>query len=379
MWGPPMAEAEKIAKEGALAAPKRAKSHAHSQRSDSPILRRLFVVGCERSGTTLLTVMLGRHHEIAMMPETHFFLRVVPKEGDRPSTHEEILERYWKSPRAADIGLDAEAIKLRFSRQAPTYANLFCTLLELYAERWEKPLAGEKTPFHLLRVPLILRWFPDARIVCIVRDGRDVVRSILGAPWTAHRSTRRQAWKWTKCARLARRFLHDYPRQFQVIRYEDLVLDPEMVLRRVNAFYGVDFDPAQLDVGGSSPAVPAHERGWKANAVDRPDESRISAWQHHVTESERLIMNSMMGAELRTFGYGDTELPAVSMGRGTSNAILNVLCRGGVYRVVGNICRLCPGAAQSSREQREQGVKGAERTWEEEAEGIDSGMTQSAA
>src|ERR1700749_2257344 len=90
--GPPMAESEKIAKEGALAPPEAEQSHTRSHRSGSPILRRLFVVGCERSGTTLLTVMLGRHHEIAMMPETHFFLRVVPREGDRPSTHEEILE-----------------------------------------------------------------------------------------------------------------------------------------------------------------------------------------------------------------------------------------------------------------------------------------------
>ena len=290
-----------------------------------------------RSGTTLLTVMLGRHRAIAMMPETHFFLRVVSKETDRPATHEEILRRFWQSPRAADLGLGAEAISSRFALKAPTYPDLFCTLLEMFAERWKKPLAGEKTPFHLLRVPMILQWFPEARIVCIVRDGRDVVRSILEAPWTAHRSLRRQAWKWTQCAQRARRLLYDYPRQFQVIRYEDLVLDPEMVLRRVNAFFGVDFDAAQLDAGGSSPAVPAHERQWKANAVERPDESRISAWRQHATDSERLIMNSMMGAELRTFGYGDAELPSVSAWQRAKNGVLNVLCKSGAYRLVGNI------------------------------------------
>ncbi len=374
-----MIEPKITAKNGALAAPQAAKPLAKGQRSPSPSSSPLFVVGCERSGTTLLTVMLGRHREIAMMPETHFFLRVVPRATHRPATHEEILRRFWDSPRAADIGLDAEAIRSRFAGESPTYSNLFRTLLELYAERWGKPLAGEKTPFHLLRIPLILRSFPDARIVCIVRDGRDVVRSILGAPWTAHRSLRRQAWKWTRCARLARRFLRDYPQQFEVIRYEDLVRDPEMVLRRVNAFLGVDFDAAQLDAGGSSPAVPAHERSWKANAVERPDESRISAWQQHVTEAERLIMNSMMGAELRTFGYGETELPAVSVLQRAKNAVLNVLCKVGVYRLVGNIQRYGPKPPKWRRTQREEGVQGGETTWEEDAGGMESGITQSAA
>jgi hypothetical protein len=211
-----------------------------------------------------------------------------------------------------------------------------------------------------------------------VRDGRDVVRSILNAPWTAHRSLRRHAWKWTRCARLARQFLHDYPRQFQVVRYEDLVQEPEMVLRRVNAFFRVDFDAAQLDTGGPSPVVPAHERSWKANAVDRPDESRISAWRQHVSTEERLVMNSMMGAELRTFGYADTELPAASAARRVQNAMLNTLCKAGIYRIVGNIRRYFPEQRKHRRAGGEQALDAA-TSWEEDAAGMDSGFTHTAA
>ncbi|MGN6368311.1 MAG: sulfotransferase family protein [Phycisphaerae bacterium] len=343
----------------------------------------LFVVGCERSGTTLLTVMLGRHRDIAMMPETHFFLRAVPKnfrrataQVHRPESHEDILQRFWNSPRAADIGLDLGAIRSHFLQRTPTYPELFNTLLALYAERWDKKRAGEKTPFHLLRVPLILQCFPEARIVCIVRDGRDVVRSIMEAPWTAHRSLRRQAWKWTRCARLARDFLRDYPRSFHVVRYEDLVMDPETALRGINAFFNIEFDPGQLDAGGPSPVVPAHEQSWKSNAVERPDESRISAWRRHVTDAERLILNSMMGAELRTFGYDDTDAPAVSPGRRAVNVGLNLLCKAGAYRLLGNIQRtLLPRSRR--RAEKVQGGKAAE-SWEEDA-GADSGISHSAA
>jgi hypothetical protein len=202
------------------------------------------------------------------------------------------------------------------------------------------------------------------------------VRSILDAPWTAHRSVRRQAWKWTRCARLARRFLHDYPRQFEVVRYEDLVRDPETVLRRVNAFYGVDFDPAQLDAGSASPVVPAHEQPWKANAVQRPDKSRISAWRRQVTDSDRLIMNSLMGSELRTFGYEETEGPAALSIQGAMNAVLNVLCKAGVYRLAGNVYRYAPGLRRLWQAREARHAPAAER-WEEEMS--ESGVTHSAA
>ncbi|HUO10380.1 MAG TPA: sulfotransferase [Phycisphaerae bacterium] len=306
----------------------------------SGAFRPTFVVGCERSGTTLLAVMIGRHSSIAMMPETHFFLRVVPRRLSKESgAHAELLERFRRSPRAIDLEFDRAEVLARFSQMPPTYAGLFETLMTMYAERWGKPMGGEKTPFHLLRVPLIVKWFPEARIVGIVRDGRDVVRSIMSAPWTAHRSLRRHCWKWAQSAELSRRLVREYPRNFMLIRYEDLVSEPEKTLRDVDAFLGVPFEAGQIEAGGPSPVVPERERGWKANAVGHPDKSRIGAWEKEVTTRERLIMNSLMGPELRVFGYGNTELPTVSGWRRFVNGTKNELCKIGLYRLWGNILR----------------------------------------
>jgi hypothetical protein len=311
------------------------------RRTDSPeSFRPTFVVGCERSGTTLLAVMVGRHSSIAMMPETHFFLRVVPRK--RPTeggSHAEMLERFWRSPRAKDLNVNREELLACFSRMPATYGGLFETLMTTYAQRWGKPMGGEKTPFHLLRVPLILEWFPEARIIGIVRDGRDVVRSIMTAPWTAHRCLRRQCWKWARSAELSRRFAKSYPQNFMLIRYEDLVSEPEKMLRGVDAFLGIPFEAQQIDDCGPSPVVPERERGWKENAVRRPDTSRIGVWERDATIRERLIMNSLMGPDLRACGYGNTRLPAVSAWARFVNGTKNELCKIGLYRLWGNVLR----------------------------------------
>lgn len=306
--------------------------------------RPTFVVGCERSGTTLLAVMIGRHTSIAMMPETHFFLRVVPRRlRALPLTHSQILKRYYKSPRASDIDLDRGELERRFNAMPPTCAALFETILSMYTERWGKARGAEKTPFHLLCVPLILKWFPEARIVGIVRDGRDVVRSIMNAPWTAHRSLRRHCWKWARSAKLSRRLARKYPRNFHLIRYEELVLQPEKTLHGVDAFLGIPFEAGQLQqTGDPTGVVPDRERGWKGNAIERPDASRIGKWASKVTPHERLVMNSLMGPELREFGYDQTQLPEVSTWTRLINGTKNNLCKIGMYRLWGNICRYLP-------------------------------------
>src|SRR5271170_3553544 len=81
-----------------------------------------FVVGCERSGTTLLAVLIGRHSQVAMTPETHFFLRTVPKRHpDRAGDHAEMVDRFFKSPRAEDLGLGRDEVLARFAAGPPTY------------------------------------------------------------------------------------------------------------------------------------------------------------------------------------------------------------------------------------------------------------------
>ena len=305
-------------------------------RAVAPGLR--FVVGCERSGTTLLSVLLDRHSQLAMTPETHFFLSVVPRKGRiNGFSHADILYRFFSWGRTADLHLDRARIRERFSALPPTFGHLFAVAMDEYAGMHRKPCAGEKTPFHLWKVPLILHWFPDAKIINLVRDGRDVVFSILDAPWTSEPSIRRQSFKWVKSVRYGAWLGKKYPSSVMTVRFEDLLREPEAVMKRIDAFLGLPFEPGQLDEHRQSAVVPEWEQDWKGRATQSLDTSRIGAWTKRATPEERLIMNSVMGRSLRTLGYEDLDIPAVPTGTRWANGLINFVWRIGLYRLWYNL------------------------------------------
>lgn len=258
----------------------------------------IFIVGFPRSGTTLLATMLSRHSRIAAPPETRFMAEVVDDARDRGA----MLARLAGNRRCRDLGLDGDAIAADFMACPPTYGWLFRVLLESYAANAGKDLVAEKSPIHLLHVPVLAQWFPAARFLIVARDGRDCVLSLLKAPW-AHDSVIRHAAEWRRRMGWARRLLDGDARRLHMVRYEDLILDPEKQLRRAMDFLGLAFEGGQLRASAASTAVPGWEAAWKAKAADLPDPSRVAAWKREAAPATLLAMESVMRDELAAWGY----------------------------------------------------------------------------
>lgn len=268
--------------------------------------RPVFIVGCERSGTTLLAILMARHSRLAVTSETEYLSKFVPRHWwrrPRKLSHEVLIERYWPARRMIDLQLDREAVTERFRHYDATYRDFFRALLEEFAAREGKPRIGEKSPNHLRHVPQILRWFPEARIVGIVRDGRDVVQSLTQMPWAKGEPVRSHCMRWIRSSRQSRSFRRRYPAQFLVVKFEELVRDPERVLRLVDDFVSLGFEPAQLSTHVETRVVPGWEIGWKARALEGLDTGRIGVWKTEMSQDDRLIMNIMMRAELVRMGY----------------------------------------------------------------------------
>src|SRR5579885_528706 len=148
-----------------------------------------FIVGCPRSGTTLLATLLDRHSRICVPPETHFFYFERDWElfskGDPVSD----LDAYRKiNPRINDLRFDNEKISRLLGGGSPGPKAFFEALMADYTERAGKKRWGEKTPDHLLKLDSILGHFPEAKIILITRDGRDVVDSLRRMPWMPRKS-----------------------------------------------------------------------------------------------------------------------------------------------------------------------------------------------
>ena len=210
-------------------------------------------------------------------------------------------------PRASDLGLDPAHVLARFRDQDPRWRHLLRVALEVFAEQHGADTAVEKTPAHLVHVPLILRWFPHARVILLVRDGRDAVLSMMAAGFT-HDDLRRHACNWRRMACVGEEMAARFPRQLYTVRFEQLVARPEPTLRDLHTFLEIPFDPVQLKGGSSSAAVPSWEIEWKARATSAIDPGRSGAWRHLATDGQRWAMHAIMGDALTRLGYPDAHL-----------------------------------------------------------------------
>ena len=200
----------------------------------------VFLVGCPRSGTTLLRRMMDAHAAMAIAPETHFIRRFYLRRtttGISPTTT--TTGDWWtplrRSPKLVEMGIDLDRYRAA-SRDGPrTYGHLLGLLLEQFRTARGCPVVGEKTPNHLLYMQTLQRFFPDARFVHIVRDPRGVVNSWRDVPWSTGRISG-DAEVWRRYLATARRRPPVGADRLCQVHYERLVAAPEETLRRICQF-----------------------------------------------------------------------------------------------------------------------------------------------
>ena len=283
--------------------------------SNSPF----FIVGSERSGTTLLMAILGQHSRLAVPEVAWYYPRFRPylhtygDLGDR-ARFSTLLSEMIFGLKTPFFGLDLNPAtivdELLARTRANTFAEAYAAILGRFAEAVGKPRWGEKTPHNLFYVAEILQDFPDARFVHLVRDGRDVaveqLRSAFG-PRNAYAA----ALIWRRTQEVAARWRAELPKdRWLDVRYENLAARPETVVREVLQFLGESWEPAVLDFHRGEIA----QR--RAKTRDhRPLGQPVSAdfvglYRRHLSLEDQAIFNQGAGAALRAAGYPSDVPPA---------------------------------------------------------------------
>jgi hypothetical protein len=272
--------------------------------SDRPV----FVVGCPRSGTTMLQLMLHAHPRIAVPPETRFLLAAYRRRyqiGDLAAPENRRALATWiaGTPQFGDLGLRREQVIPAIVAAPGTLGSALGTVFKMYAERFGKPRWGDKRPSYLRNLPILLRLFPDAQIIDIVRDGRDCVASLKETPWRP-RDFGDLIDCWARSADASARAARRYPASvYHRVRYEDLVADPVAHLRQICAFLGEDYDPAMAEPWAVAPvAVPGYKT-WHRLTRSAITTSRAGSWQQRLTPEEVRRCEAVFGRRLARFGY----------------------------------------------------------------------------
>ncbi|GGU53506.1 sulfotransferase family protein [Streptomyces daghestanicus] len=272
--------------------------------------RPVFLLGCPRSGTTLLQLMLHAHPRIALPPENRFVLPAYERRlsfGDlrrcagRAALAEWITTR--RETRFDELGLDADTVAARITDGPPTLGSALGVPLRAYAERHGKARWGDKRPAYALHVPEILRLFPDAQFVHLVRDGRDCVASLLGMPWW-HAGLHEAVATWAQVMDTTRRHARRLgPERWHELRYEDLLTGPEPVLRGLCAYLGEEYDPAMTAPHRlAGLAVPARKT-WHRHTRSAPDAARAGTWRRRLTPDQIGLCEAAFGDRLLHAGY----------------------------------------------------------------------------
>ena len=191
-----------------------------------------FLVGCGRSGTTLLRAMCDSHPDLAVPPESHFVVPLAPRSSDAFDAAA-FLDRLYGQERFLLWELDRGDVEGALRRSAVAgYADAVRVVFGVWADSHGKSRYADKTPGYVLHIPLLARLFPESVFVHLVRDGRDVASSFLELGWAD--TVEEAALHWKLRVRRGRRAGSALPaRRYHELRYEDLVADPEGSLRRL--------------------------------------------------------------------------------------------------------------------------------------------------
>ena len=281
-----------------------------------------FVVGLTRSGTTLLRMMLDAHPELTVPPETHFVPDLI-KAATQESGAEAMLAALTENRTWGDFGVATEDMRQRLARLEPgDAAGAVRAFFRAYAERQGKPRWGDKTPAYMLAVTRIGRTLPEARFIHLIRDGRDVALSQTARAINEQPPPPEQAARWVKRISKSREQAAKLGGERYIeARYEDLVRDPEPVLRRVCELVDLDYDGRMLtyheraagrlqEMAGELRSEGSHakqEAGYRidnhAPTTKPPDPGKLDKWRREMDPADLAAYDEVAGDLLRELGY----------------------------------------------------------------------------
>lgn len=272
-----------------------------------------FIVGNERSGTTMLRLIMDRSAQVSLPTESMFIgdYASVRKGRIDLSDHaaaRDFAREVWSHPRVKLWNLPGEAPT---PPEGLTHADAYRFAIEApyraFADRDGKAMWGDKTPAYIHWVDEIKAIWPEAKFVELVRDGRDVSLSIQALPFGGN-----NAWvtgtTWAEGIRAGRDAAQRYPDDVLTLRYEDLTAQPEQHIRRICDFLSLQYSDAMLAIEEVSPdRVVADQKDWFTQVWNGINQGSVEKWRRKMSRREQRNFLRVARPELELYGYDPGE------------------------------------------------------------------------
>jgi hypothetical protein len=257
---------------------------------------KFFVVGCPRSGTTMVQQALNRHSQIAIPPETKFFFSFL---GHSRQCQDRHIKRLNED---LNIRLPRPATRIRSVEEGRAFYEDMARQYVAGLRKKNVAWFGEKTPEHTGHLPRIRQLFPSAKILVIYRDGRDVALSLTKTPWMPA-GLYISFLVWLYYQRTIQKAKSSGWPGLYFVRYESVVADPEKEFGRILDFLGAPYEPAVAHGWGSSEGIPSREYAWKRRAMQRITTDRVGLFRRELSPDQLAVLERLGRRELVSLGY----------------------------------------------------------------------------
>ncbi len=240
---------------------------------EGKIIKRIFIIGIARSGTTLLQSMIGSHPSVFTLPETHFwdhklfkqkFLRALQVINEKD---EQFVNEYFSK---TGYGQKIKWPTPFFSKKQ--YTRYLIKEIDKLAFENEKKIWVEKTPLNLYYINLISSVFPDTYFLHTIRNGIDNIASLYEAStnnpqYFAQSTIDKCINRYRKEIRISKKYLGKQNHHF--VLYDELVGKPKETLELLCSFLGINFKEEMLDYSNTAQNIILPEESWKNKNISK--------------------------------------------------------------------------------------------------------------
>lgn len=280
----------------------------------------IFIIGYPRSGTTLLQRLLVTQPGIFSFPETHYFcvIEKILKRDETGNILPECFDNVFKKIN--------EKMEFQFTREEITTLTVLSERKLLSSKRFFEYIISrfllnlhpaverinsyrwiEKTPNHALFIDRIMEFYPEARILHILRHPVPSVFSRkIKFPFNHETPIDELARRWDSMLESVERFKEMYPGNIYTLRYEDLVEDMEKELAVVADFIGITFDFSLLSYfknkeKNGTMILPSES--WKLDDIQRDVSNTNLAYKERISPEDAQIIEEITIKGMNKYGY----------------------------------------------------------------------------
>ena len=289
---------------------------------------KLFIVGVGRSGTSLIQSMLNAHPDVVFLPETQYLRKYV------------LNHKKWEGEDKAnkefggDIKLDRlDLEKGELANSCHSFIEVYNKILNTITEEKKARISGDKDPRNLDYIDDLSHFFPEAKVLHIIRDPRDVVLSRTKADWSKGWPFILHAFLYSsQLERGRRKAKAQFGDNYMEFYYEDLLSNSEVVLKKISEFVDIEYTQQMLAFEKSArELVDPSEMQWKKETIGPLLSKNSKKWKTGLSQEQIFWIQKICASTFENHPYTEEN---VKVGIGKRVLLPFALLVSSVFKVV---------------------------------------------